>query len=64
MISKKCAALYIQQKIRGFLHLYNGQEAILSGLINSIDLEKDKLTSKEARHNLSELYKTIEKESI
>ena len=34
---EKCAALYIQQKIRGFLHLYNGQEAILSGLINSID---------------------------
>ena len=38
---EKCAALYIQQKIRGFLHLYNGQEAILSGLINSIDVKKD-----------------------
>src|SRR6056300_172030 len=25
------AALYIQQKNRGFLHLYNGQEAILAG---------------------------------
>ena len=33
---EKCAALYIQQKIRGFLHLYNGQEAVLSGLINRI----------------------------
>ena len=40
---EKCAALYIQQKIRGFLHLYNGQEAILSGLINSIDTKKDKV---------------------
>tara|TARA_Y100001968_G_C19438400_1_gene761115 strand:+ start:1745 stop:2737 length:993 start_codon:yes stop_codon:yes gene_type:complete len=40
---EKCAALYIQQKIRGFLHLYNGQEAILSGLKNSIDVKKDKV---------------------
>ena len=40
---EKCAALYIQQKIRGFLHLYNGQEAILSGMINSIDVDKDKV---------------------
>ena len=40
---EKCAALYIQQKIRGFLHLYNGQEAILSGLVNSIDIKRDKV---------------------
>jgi len=40
---EKCAALYIQQKIRGFLHLYNGQEAILSGLINSIDVKRDNI---------------------
>ena len=40
---EKCAALYIQQKIRGFLHLYSGQEAILSGLINAIDVKKDKV---------------------
>ena len=40
---EKCAALYIQQKIRGFLHLYNGQEAVLSGVINSIDVKIDKV---------------------
>jgi pyruvate dehydrogenase E1 component alpha subunit len=40
---EKCGALYIQQKIRGFLHLYNGQEAVLSGVINSIDVKIDKV---------------------
>ena len=29
----KCAELYTQQKIRGFLHLYDGEEAIAAGLI-------------------------------
>ena len=28
-----CAELYTQQKIRGFLHLYDGQEAIAAGII-------------------------------
>ena len=27
----KLAAVYIQQKVRGFLHLYNGQEAVHEG---------------------------------
>ena len=39
----KTSALYIQQKIRGFLHLYNGQEAILAGSIYAIDIKKDKM---------------------
>jgi pyruvate dehydrogenase E1 component alpha subunit len=39
----KTGALYIQQKIRGFLHLYNGQEAILAGSIFAIDPKKDKM---------------------
>ncbi len=39
----KTSALYIQQKIRGFLHLYNGQEAVLAGSIHAIDPKKDKM---------------------
>ena len=38
----KASALYIQQKIRGFLHLYNGQ-AILAGCRQAIDPSKDKM---------------------
>ena len=29
----KCAELYTQEKIRGFLHLYDGEEAIAAGII-------------------------------
>ena len=29
----KCAELYTQQKIRGFLHLYDGEEAVAAGVI-------------------------------
>ena len=39
----KASALYIQQKIRGFLHLYNGQEAILAGSVYAIDPKKDRM---------------------
>lgn len=33
---EKCGALYIQQKFGGFCHLYIGQEAILSGMMEVI----------------------------
>ena len=39
----KLAAVYIQQKVRGFLHLYNGQEAVLAGALHAMDLSKDKM---------------------
>ena len=32
----KCRSLYLKQKIRGFLHLYNGQEAIPAGFTLSL----------------------------
>lgn len=37
----KCRSLYLKQKIRGFLHLYNGQEAIPAGFVHAMDLTKD-----------------------
>ena len=38
----KLAQVYIQQKVRGFLHLYNGQEAVLAGCHHAINPEIDK----------------------
>lgn len=46
----KLAALYIQQKVRGFLHLYNGQEAVLAGSLHAMDLTKDKMITAYRNH--------------
>jgi len=46
----KLAAVYIQQKVRGFLHLYNGQEAILAGALHAIDIKKDKMITAYRNH--------------
>jgi pyruvate dehydrogenase E1 component alpha subunit len=46
----KLAALYIQQKIRGFLHLYNGQEAVLAGAIHAMELGEDKMITAYRNH--------------
>ncbi len=35
----KCAELYTQQKIRGFLHLYDGEEAVAMGVIPLLELQ-------------------------
>ncbi|MGB6092567.1 MAG: pyruvate dehydrogenase (acetyl-transferring) E1 component subunit alpha [Moheibacter sp.] len=39
----KCRSLYLKQKIRGFLHLYNGQEALPAGFVHAMNLETDKV---------------------
>ncbi|MEC9341784.1 MAG: pyruvate dehydrogenase (acetyl-transferring) E1 component subunit alpha [Pseudomonadota bacterium] len=36
---EKCAELYSAEKIRGFLHLYIGEEAVASGVIPLLDTE-------------------------
>jgi len=46
----KLAAVYIQQKIRGFLHLYNGQEAVLAGALHAMVLGKDKMITAYRNH--------------
>jgi len=33
----RCAQLYTQQKIRGFLHLYNGEEAVAVGVMQALE---------------------------
>lgn len=46
----KTGALYIQQKIRGFLHLYNGQEAVLAGSVEAMNLEVDSMITAYRNH--------------
>ena len=36
---EKCAELYTQEKIRGFLHLYVGQEAVAAGVIPALEAQ-------------------------
>ena len=45
----KASALYIQQKIRGFLHLYNGQEAVLAGSLFAME-EGDRMITAYRNH--------------
>lgn len=46
----KLAQVYIQQKVRGFLHLYNGQEAILAGALHAMDNTKDRMITAYRNH--------------
>jgi len=45
----KCAELYTQEKIRGFLHLYDGEEAVAVGVIPVLE-ERDRIVSTYREH--------------
>jgi len=38
-LEEKCAELYAQEKIRGFLHLYIGEEAVAAGALGALEPE-------------------------
>jgi pyruvate dehydrogenase E1 component alpha subunit len=46
---EKCAELYTQQKIRGFMHLYIGEEAVAVGVIQAL-LPEDAIVSTYREH--------------
>ena len=46
----KLASVYIQQKVRGFLHLYNGQEAVLAGSLHAMKIGKDRMITAYRNH--------------
>src|SRR5690554_1765533 len=41
----RCRSLYLRQKIRGFLHLYNGQEALPAGFLHVMEPEDKVITA-------------------
>ncbi|MDX9705532.1 MAG: thiamine pyrophosphate-dependent enzyme, partial [Weeksellaceae bacterium] len=41
----KCRSLYLKQKIRGFLHLYNGQEALPAGFLHAMQADDKVITA-------------------
>jgi pyruvate dehydrogenase E1 component alpha subunit len=45
----KCAELYTQEKIRGFLHLYDGEEAIAVGVIPGLE-KRDRIVATYREH--------------
>jgi pyruvate dehydrogenase E1 component alpha subunit len=51
---EKCAELYTKEKIRGFLHLYVGEEAVAVGVMQSLTAEDNILsTYREHGHALA-----------
>jgi pyruvate dehydrogenase E1 component beta subunit/2-oxoisovalerate dehydrogenase E1 component len=48
-LEQKCAELYTQEKIRGFLHLYDGEEAVAAGIIPVLE-EMDRIVATYREH--------------
>jgi TPP-dependent pyruvate/acetoin dehydrogenase alpha subunit len=49
---EKCVELYSNQQIRGFLHLYIGQEAIAVGVMSALN-EEDAVSASYRDHGLA-----------
>jgi len=49
MFEDKCAELYTAEKIRGFLHLYDGEEAIAAGIIPVLE-RRDRIVATYREH--------------
>ena len=45
----KCAELYTQEKIRGFMHLYDGEEAVAVGVIAALE-KRDRIVATYREH--------------
>lgn len=49
LFEEKCAEVYTQEKIRGFLHLYDGEEAVAAGIIPLLE-PQDRLVATYREH--------------
>jgi TPP-dependent pyruvate/acetoin dehydrogenase alpha subunit len=45
----KCAELYTQEKIRGFMHVYDGEEAVAVGVIAALE-KRDRIVATYREH--------------
>jgi pyruvate dehydrogenase E1 component alpha subunit len=62
VFEERCAELYGEQKIRGFLHLYIGEEAIATGVMDALD-ERDAVLATYREHGHA-LLRGVSAESI
>ncbi len=50
VFEERAGEQYMKGNIRGFLHLYNGQEAVLAGALHAMDLDKDRMITAYRNH--------------